>query len=366
MIKYDHPATITALEAKSAAQRLAFAPVAFQAASSLIRLGILECVALAGDEGITAPGVATRLGLSVYGVAVLLDMGLAIGAVWRRGDHYVIDKVGHFLVDDQLTRVNMDFVQDVCYRPMADLQASIEQGRPVGLETFGAWSTIYPALQSLPDHVRGSWHAFDHFYSTAAFPAALEHVRAEKPGRLFDVGGNTGKWAIHCTGNDPDIHVTILDLPEQLAIAEFNVAAHGLSDRVSFHPIDLLDETCSFPEGADIIWMSQFLDCFSEPEVRSIISRAADAMTPESSLFIMETFWDRQRHEAAAYSLQATSLYFTCIANGNSRMYESGRMKSLVGEAGLRIAEETDHLGLGHTLLRCKRSGVSGTDWRVP
>lgn len=354
MIKYDHPATITALEAKSAAQRLAFAPVAFQAASSLVRLGILDCVASAGVEGLSAPDVSTRLGLSVYGVAVLLDMGLAIGAVWRRGDRYVIDKIGLFLVDDQLTRVNMDFVHDVCYRPMADLQASIEQGRPVGLGVFGACSTIYPALQSLPAPARESWHAFDHFYSTTAFSAAFERVRAEKPIHLFDVGGNTGKWAIYCTTNDPDIHVTILDLPEQLAIAAHNVATQGLSDRISFHPIDVLDEASSFPGGADVIWMSQFLDCFSEAEICSIVRRASVAMTPEASLFIMETFWDRQRHEAAAYSLHATSLYFTCIANGNSRMYEGARMEALLHDAGLQIVSQTDHLGLGHTLMQCR------------
>lgn len=354
MIKYDHPARITALQAKSAAQRLAFAPIAFQAASSLVRLGILECVASASDEGLSAPEVATRLGLSVYGVAVLLDMGLAIGAVWRRGDHYVIDKIGHFLVDDQLTRVNMDFVQDVCYQPMTDLQASIEQGRPVGLEVFGAWPTIYPALQSLPKPARDSWHAFDHFYSTAAFPAAFARVRTQRPRRMFDVGGNTGKWAIYCTTNDPDIHVTILDLPEQLAIAEHNVVARGLSDRISFHPIDVLDEASIFPGGADVIWMSQFLDCFSEAEVRSIVGRTSAAMTPEASLFIMETFWDRQRHEAAAYSLHAASLYFTCIANGNSRMYEGARMEALVYDAGLQIVSQADHLGLGHTLMQCR------------
>ena len=36
---------------------------------------------------------------------------------------------------------------------------------------------------------------------------------------------------------------------------------------------------------------------------------------------VEEPIWDKQRFEAAAYSLQATSLYFTCIANGNSKMY---------------------------------------------
>ena len=355
MSMYDQPARLTAIEAKSAAQRLAFGPVAFQAAACLVRLGILEAVASAGDEGRGIEDIAQELTLSPYGVGVLLDMGLALGAVWRRDDHYVIDKIGQFLIDDELTRVNMDFVQDVCYVAMHQLQASIEQERPVGLEAFGEWSSIYPALQSLPEPARTSWHKFDHFYSTAAFPRALDKVLEQRPKHLLDIGGNTGKWAIYCASKDPNIRVTILDLPEQLAVAKTNIAAHGLSHRISLHAVDMLDDTSSIPQGADAIWMSQFLDCFSEDQIRSILERAAKAMSSDTSLFILETFWDRQRHEAAAYSLHATSLYFTCLANGNSRMYEGVRMKALAEQAGLQVAEETDNLGLGHTLFRCTR-----------
>jgi hypothetical protein len=71
-------------------------------------------------------------------------------------------------------------------------------------------------------------------------------------------------------------------------------------------------------------------------------------------LFILETFWDRQKFEASTYSLHATSLYFTCMANGNSRMYHSEDMKKLIEKSGLSLDEEFTDIGLGHTLLRCK------------
>ena len=34
----------------------------------------------------------------------------------------------------------------------------------------------------------------------------------------------------------------------------------------------------------------------------------------------METLWDRQRYETASYCLTQISLYFTAMANGNSKM----------------------------------------------
>jgi len=40
-------------------------------------------------------------------------------------------------------------------------------------------------------------------------------------------------------------------------------------------------------------------------------------------VFILETSWDQREHELARFCVIGTSLYFACIANGNSRMYHS-------------------------------------------
>jgi hypothetical protein len=102
--------------------------------------------------------------------------------------------------------------------------------------------------------------------------------------------------------------------------------------------------------------MSQFLDCFSKEEVLSILNRTVDAMNTDTALYILELFWDRQKYEASSYSLNATSLYFTCIANGNSRMYHSTDFIEIIKAAGLSIESITDDLGISHTLLKCKKT----------
>jgi len=148
--------------------------------------------------------------------------------------------------------------------------------------------------------------------------------------------------------------VTILDLPGQLKDAAKTAHKHGFENRIKGHEINLLDASQPLPAGADAIWMSQFLDCFSKPEIVSILKRAAAAMQPNTRLYIMETYWDRQRFEAATYSLNATSLYFTVMANGNSRMYHSKDMIELVHEAGMIVDQDVDDIGVGHTLFRCR------------
>lgn len=353
MIKYESPRQQSAFEAISEAQKLAFSPIAFQATICLLRFGILDVVADAGDDGIGAPEIAADRHISEYGVRVLLDMGLSVGLVWKNGERYVLDKMGHIVLRDEMTRTNFDFVKDVCYEAMEDLQKSIENGVPEGLKRFGDWPTLYPGLTHLREPARSSWFAFDHYYSTAASSEALEIVFATNPRRILDVGGNTGRWAVACAQHDSSVRITIADLPEQTSEARSNPALNEYSSRIDTYDIDMLDPEQVLPEGADTIWMSQFLDCFSEGQVVDILRRTARVLEPQGSLFVMETLWDRQMHEAAAYSLNATSLYFTTIANGTSRMYGIKDLEALIGDAGLSIAAVHENIGRSHTLLRC-------------
>lgn len=346
----------SAVDAKFEAQKLSFAPVAFQCARVLRTTGILEAVAKAGPEGIAVGEIASKTGISEYGVRVLLDMGASLFLVDYHNDpdHFTLMKTGYFVLHDKMTRVNMDFTHDVCYEGLYYLEEAIREEKPAGLKVFGNWKTVYEGLAELPEQVRKSWFAFDHYYSDNAFDRALEIVFEEPIKKLFDVGGNTGRFATECVKFNPDVKVTILDLPGQLKDAAKTAREHGFENRIQGHEIDLLDAKQSMPHGADAIWMSQFLDCFSKPEIASILERAVAAMQPETRLYIMETYWDRQRFEAATYSLNATSLYFTAMANGNSRMYHSKDMIELVHQAGMIVDQDVDHIGMGHTLFRCR------------
>ena len=355
--KYQQPAGLSAYEAISEAQKIAFSAMGFQAVVSLLRLGILESVSKAGEDGINSGELSEALGVSEYGVKVLLDMGLTMSVVWMNEDRYVLDKVGYFLLNDRMSRVNVNFAQDVCYEAMNQLTESIKNNKPEGLKVFGDWPTIYPGLSQLPSPAKESWFEFDHFYSGTAFPQALPHVFESRPSHIFDVGGNTGVWANHCVEYDPDVRVTIVDLAEQTALARDNIQRNSAHPaRIDTYDIDVLDPQQSLPSGADAIWMSQFIDCFSEEQIAKILGKAVDVMDGESSLFILETFWDRQQDHAAAYSLNATSLYFTCIANGNSRMYGAQDIIRIAQKCGLSIAAQHDGLGIGHTLLHCRKA----------
>ena len=345
----------TAYEALSEAQRIAFAPIVFQACRVLRDSGVLERIRHSGSAGMTLDEAAAGNELPRYGIKVLLESGLGIGLFTLNDSRFALTKLGFTMLRDPMTRINMDVVHDVCYRGMFDLDKAVREGKPAGLKTLGNWKTLYEGLSSLPPQARKSWLAFDHYYSDMAFPAALSLVLSDQPKRLLDVGGNTGRWAVECAKLNPDVRITIADLPQQLTLARKTIHENHLENRVDFFAIDVLDESRPFPEGYDAIWMSQFLDCFSENEIVSILRRAARSLPAGGNLYILELFWDRQPNATAAFCLQQTSLYFACIANGNSQMYHSADLLRCLRDSGLELLEERDQVGLYHTLLKCRR-----------
>lgn len=351
--------TLSARDAQRLAEFIAFGPMVFQAARLMVKFGIMDMLR-DSENGMTRPELVEKTGLSDYAVKCLLEASLCTGTVLvnPETDRFRLSKTGWFLLTDPATRVNLDFNHDVNYEGLFLLEEALKEGRPAGLKHFGDWPTVYEGLSSLPKQVQKSWFGFDHFYSDSSFPEALKIVfKDNKTRTLLDVGGNTGRWSMQCVGYDPEVEVTILDLPQQIEMMKEATKGQPGADRVDGFGINLLDPNAAFPTNKhyDVIWMSQFLDCFGGDEIVSILQRASKIMDQDSRLYIMETLWDRQRFEPAALCLTMTSLYFTAIANGNSKMYNTEDMTSYVEAAGLVVEVIHDNLGQGHSIMVCKK-----------
>lgn len=346
---------MSAVDAISQAQYIAFAPYIFQASILLRDKGILKAVDDAKMNGISIESVIEQTGLRHYAVRVLLEAGLGIGLVYRKVGKYYLTKTGHFFINHPMSIANTDFMKDVCYDGAQDLEASIITGKPKGLRHLGGWETIYQGLSLLQEPAKTSWFKFDHYYSDNAFPEALPLLFASKPKKIMDIGANTGKFSLACLAYDPQVEIGLVDLQIQLDVAKKNIEAAGYGNRVQYHQANMLDDKTVLPKGYDIIWMSQFLDCFADDEIVAILKKCHEALDANGRVFINETFWDVQRFPASAFSLQMTSLYFTTMANGNSQMYDSEVFIKLIDEAGFTIVNQTNEIGLSHTILEIQK-----------
>jgi hypothetical protein len=350
------PPRQSAFDARFDAQKIAFGPVVFQCVRYAWKRGILQAVADAGDTGRSIADLAAQGGWSAYVLKVVLETCLSAGVVYLDDGRYVLDKAGFCILTDPITQVNIDFNHDVCYQALFDLERTLDAERPLGLKVFGDWPTLYEGLAQLPEPARTSWLAFDHYYSDVSFPAILPDVFATAPRKLMDIGANTGKFALAALGYDPAVELHAVDLPGQLAVLDGTLAAAGVRDRAVLHPIDMLDDAAALPGGMDLVWMSQFLSCFSEDAIASIFRRVAAALAPRGQVLVMDTFWDRQRYDIASYCLINTSPYFNNLASGNSKVYESDDYIRLARAAGLELRTVRDGIGYCHSLLRFVRA----------
>lgn len=361
MHSYYYEDNLTALQAKFAAQKLAFAPAAFQTAKAMVDLHILEAIEDSKTKGLTIEAIIDKTGLSSYTVKLLVEFSLSLELVKivpnSDPNAYVLGKTGYFLLNDELTKANMNFMNDVCYQGLFYLQDSLRTGKPAGLKVFGDWDTIYQGLSSLPEQVQKSWFAFDHYYSDSIFDAALPIVFKEKPRHIMDIGSNTGKFTKAALSYNNQVLVTMVDLPQQIAMAQKNPDLFGFKDRIETFPTNILNAGEELPSNVDTVWMSQFLDCFSLDEVQGILRKIKKYVPSHCNIFVLEPLWDMQRFEAASYSIQATSIYFAAMANGNSKMYSYSDLVSAIEAAGCSLVCAHHNLGINsYSLLQFRVS----------
>jgi O-methyltransferase domain len=346
------PERQSAFAARFEAQKIAFGPVVFQCVRYAWKRGILQAIADTGDDGLSVEELSGNGRWSRYALNVVLETCLSAGVVCLQGGRYVLDKAGFCLLTDTLTQVNFDFNHDVCYQALFALDESLDAEQPLGLKTFGQWPTLYEGLSAMPEPARTSWLAFDHYYSDTSFPAIMPDVFATGPKRVMDVGANTGKFSLAALAANDRVELNLVDLPGQLAVADRALRMAGVRERAVLHSVDLLDEQAELPGGMDLIWMSQFLSCFPEDAIARIFERTARALAANGQMLVLDTFWDRQKYDIASYCLINTSPYFTAVASGKSKIYQSSDYVRLAERAGLRLLTMRDGIGYCHSLLR--------------
>lgn len=345
--------SLNALEAQYEAQKIAFAPIIFQVVRTMRDLKLLNILAN-NKKGLTYEELAKESSLSKYAIQLLCETALSSNVVSIKDEKVFLTKIGFFINSDKMTNANMNYNHHVNYLGLFYLDEAIKSGKAEGLRVFGDWETIYPALSSLPEDAKKSWFDFDHMYSDSGFPKAIEILKNLNPKSILDIGGNTGKFAMLFAKNNPDINITIMDLPQQVKLAKQNIYENNITNISTYEANILLEET-TIPKGFDIIWMSQFLDCFKEEQIVNILEKIYKSMDDNSEICIMEPFWDRQNNETAAYCVINTSPYFTAMANGYSKMFKYTDFEKLIEKANLKVVEIIDDIGLCQTIIRCKK-----------
>lgn len=341
------------VEILTEAQKIAFAPFTFQVVASLLEFNILQTLEKAP---LTKIQLQEKCNLSRYTIDALFDAAVCIGLVEMNQDStFSNTKLADAFLHDEMTRVNFNFTKDVCYLGANELSTSFKENRPAGLQKFFFDSpTIYPVLSKLPKQMKKSWYEFDHHYSDNCFreviPIIFDSAFKNQDKKLFDIGANTGKFERACLAYDDECTITMIDLEPNIAAVKntFN------TKRCQFHSADVLKQENNLPNLSGAVFMSQFLDCFSREQILHILNKVAQSINSDTKVFILEPFIDKQKFKGAAYALSHISLYFTCMANGNSKMYNESDLLEIIENSNLKVVKTYPNIGkYDYTLLEC-------------
>lgn len=176
---------------------------------------------------------------------------------------------------------------------------------------------------------------FNMSYAPAQTLAA--HLRLGKANAL-DLATGSGVWGIALAQSSPEVRVSVVDWPSVLEITKKITAKHGVEDRFSYIPGDLL--SVSFGSGYNVATLGHILHSEGTERGRELLKRTFAALAPGGTIAIAEFLVNQDRkgplsglifnvnmlvntENGATYSFEEISEWLRAVGFTNPRLLES-------------------------------------------
>ena len=106
--------------------------------------------------------------------------------------------------------------------------------------------------------------------------------------RVLDVAGGSGIYSSTLVAAHPQLTATVLEQAPVDRITQQEIARHGLQEKIKVVTADMFKE--AWPQGADILLLSNVLHDWDFPEMRTLLERAAQALPAGGLLVIHDAF----------------------------------------------------------------------------
>ena len=320
--------------------QLATGFVGSQVLLATLRTGVLDALH-AGPCPVAALADAT--GLAPERLDRLLDAAGPLGLVRRMGDRdggvIVLGELGAALLGNPAARAMIEH-HDAFYRDLAEPELLLQpaagsRGSPAAVAALwsyaagGAGATSGP-VDGAGDRAPGAAGPADYsalMTRTQGLLAedVLDAVPLDGCGRLLDVGGGEGAFAMAALQRHPGLRATVFDLPEVARSAAAAAARQGFGDRLDVRGGSFL--TDPLPDGADVISLVRVVHDHDDAAVRVLLERARRALPAGGRLVIAEPL---------AGVAAAVDAYFAAyfLAMGQGRLRDRAELERLLRRAG--------------------------------
>lgn len=173
-----------------------------------------------------------------------------------------------------------------------DLEECLKTGKPQN-ESKNGNAPLFEAIYADPAILKEFLHAMGGA-QMGNFMMLANTFDFSNYNTLCDVGGSGGNLSIHIAKNNPHMTCTSFDLPPVTPLANENINAFGLGDRVSAVSGDFFVD--DFPKS-DVITMGNILHDWGTKDKLMLITKAYNALPKGGSLIVVENIIDNERNK---------------------------------------------------------------------
>ena len=251
----------------------------------------------------SAKVLAERTGLDPRGLRLLLDGAVACGLLEKQADSYLNTSVAK---------------QCLVRGAVHDLTGAIRYNHDV----YGAWGKLTQLVQSGEPVEAPQVHLGDDRERTRNFALAM-HGRAmgigqavvpmlkfPRAGRVLDLAGGPGTYAVLIAQANPHMTCETRDLPAISQVAQELVQRSSVADRVICKPGDYHTDTYE-PNSVEAVTIFGALHQESPEQIVEILARAHGALVPGGVIYILDMMTDDTHTYPAFSALFAINMALT-------------------------------------------------------
>jgi ubiquinone/menaquinone biosynthesis C-methylase UbiE len=279
-------------------------------------------------KGVAAGALALATGSDPRGLRLLLDACVALGLLCKEGDLYSNTPAGR---------------QALVTGSPCDLSKAIRYNRDV----FPAWGRLSELVKTGRPVEAPEVHLGDDAERTRRFVLAMHGRalgigRAVVPlldlrgcGRLLDLAGGPGTYAVLLAQANPGLTCVTVDLPAVSSVAAELVRDAGLSDRVQCRKGDYHTDAYE-PDAFDAVTIFGALHQESPSQIAAILERAWRALTPGGRIFILDMMTDATHARPPFSALFAVNMALTTT---NGWVFSDDELKGWLSAAGFEACQ---------------------------
>jgi SAM-dependent methyltransferase len=291
-----------------------------------------------GDRRLTGAELGAELGLHQRAISDFFDALVAMQFLARDGDGpsatYHNTPASALYLDSNSPRYIggiLVMLNARLFKFWNDLPEALRTGKPQNETKHGQKGIFEELYQELPklEQFLGAMTGL----SRINFEAFAARFDFSKFNTLSDIGGATGLLCIEVAKRHPHLRCISFDLPPVEPIAQRNIAAAGLNDRIGTASGDFFKDP--LPKG-DVITMGMILHDWNLEKKMHLIRSAYDALPPGGALVAIEALIDDSRRENLFGLLMSLNML---IEFGDAFDYSGADFRGWCSEIGFKRFE---------------------------